>query len=277
MRKLCLGLGFGKEMPIEEQIERCAKIGWDGVFTGWSEDNPDWNKLVRKACDDNGMFLQSVHLPYIHVDRLWEEGEKGIIEQDTQIRAIREFADLGVDLFILHTIIGMEKNNPTELGLERYAKIFDEAEKLGVSVALENTEGEVYLDYLFKHFDNHKAVKFCVDTGHEQCYNYGHDLITKWGSKLVGTHLNDNMGMTGEKLTWHDDSHLMPFDGIVDWEATAKRLNNVGYKGPLTFELTCNNKPNRNTHDIYNHLDYDGFASLALEKAKKFRDLVENN
>ena len=51
-----------------------------------------------------------------------------MLEQDTQIRAIREFADLGVDLFILHTIIGMEKNNPTELGLERYAKIFDEAE-----------------------------------------------------------------------------------------------------------------------------------------------------
>ena len=275
MRKLCMALGFGYDMPIEEQIERCAKIGWDGVFTGWSDNNPDWNKLVRKTCDANGMYLQSIHLPYIGVDKLWIEGEKADKEREMHIRAIKEFSDLGADLFILHTIIGMEKDSPNEIGLKNYEKIFNEAEKLGVTVALENTEGEVYLDYLFKHFDGHKAVKFCVDTGHEQCYNYGHDLITKWGSKLVGTHLNDNMGMTGEKLTWHDDAHLMPFDGIIDWEQIAKRLNNVGYKGPLTFELTCHNKPNRNTHDIYKNLDFDGYATLALEKAKKLRDMVD--
>ena len=85
MRKLCLGLGFGKEMPIEEQIERCAKIGWDGVFTGWSEDNPDWNKLVRKSCDDNGMYLQSVHLPF-HRGPLQEFYGR---QQSLQVRKIR--------------------------------------------------------------------------------------------------------------------------------------------------------------------------------------------
>ena len=86
-----MALGFGYDMPIEEQIERCAKIGWDGVFTGWSDNNPDWNKLVRKTCDANGMFLQSIHLPYIGVDKLWIEGEKA----DKELaKALADFIEL---------------------------------------------------------------------------------------------------------------------------------------------------------------------------------------
>jgi hypothetical protein len=48
----------------------------------------------------------------------------------------------------------------------------------------------------------------------------------------------------------------------------------VGYEGELTFELTSNSKPERNTHDVYNGLDCEGFVSLALERAKKFAQLM---
>ena len=97
----------------------------------------------------------------------------------------------------------------------------------------------------------------------------------KYADKLICTHLNDNMGQTGDSITWLDDSHLLPFDGVADWNKIAERLNKAGYKGDLTFELTSKSKPERNTHDRYADLDFTGFAALALEKAKKFRDIIE--
>ena len=118
-------------------------------------------------------------------------------------------------------------------------------------------------------------VGFCWDTGHEQCYNFGKDMTAKYGDRLVCTHLNDNYGMTDvNDMTWLDDSHLMPFDGITNWQSVADRLREHGYKGELTFELTCKSKPGRTTHDIYGGLDAPGFLSLAYEKARKFRDLI---
>ncbi|MBQ5633867.1 MAG: sugar phosphate isomerase/epimerase, partial [Clostridia bacterium] len=153
-------------------------------------------------------------------------------------------------------------------------KIVLAGEKHGVKIAFENTEGEEYLEYLLKHFASSDYAGFCIDTGHEMCYNAKRDLITKYASKLCCTHLNDNMGQTGEKITWYDDSHMLPFDGVADWEGIAARLKAAGYKGDLTFELNSKNKPERDTHRIYAGLDFEQYVALAFERAKKFKELM---
>ena len=274
MRKLVVALGLGYDVPEKEQIEKIAKIGWDGVFTDWDEDvgNKDKEKIIK----DCGLIYQSIHAPFNKVNKLWLEGEAGDVEQERQINCLRAASDVNVDIVVMHTYIGFDDFIPTNLGVDRYGAIFKEAEKLGVKVALENTEGEPCLDKLLNSFKGNKFVNFCIDTGHEMCYNYSHDLITKYGDRLIATHLNDNMGITTDKIFWHDDAHLLPFDGIADWQKIADRLNKVGFTGPLTFELTSKNKPNRNTHDRYADLDFDAFCALALEKAKTFRNMVEN-
>jgi len=149
----------------------------------------------------------------------------------------------------------------------------DEALKVGVTCAFENTEGEKYLEKIKEHLWDHKALGFCIDTGHEMCYNRSNDMIGKYGDKLIATHLNDNLGITGEEITWIDDAHLMPFDGKADWQGIADRIKKAGCPDILTFELTTRSKPGRNTHDIYASLDIDGFLNLAHEKALKFVSL----
>ena len=69
-------------------------------------------------------------------------------------------------------------------------------------------------------------------------------------------------------------THLLPFDGVADWNGIAARLKKANYAGDFTFELTSKNKPERHTHDIYADLDYTAFATLAFEKAKKFKELM---
>ena len=275
MTKLVLGTGLGfPEVPVTEQIKKIKKAGWDGVFVGiWKEDLS--LREFAETAKAEGLFIQSVHAPFNKAAVLWDEGEDGDIEVERQIRVLRETSEIGVDLVIMHAIIGMEKNTPTALGVERYRKIAEAARELGVRIAIENTEGEMYLEALMEGLKDYANVGFCIDTGHEMCYNGCKDLITKYGDRLIATHLNDNMGQTGEELTWYDDSHLLPFDGKADWEMIAKRLKNVGFNGPLTFELGSKNTPGRHVSDIYADLDFDGFVSLALERAKKFSALMD--
>ena len=274
MKQLVLGTGLSfADVPVTEQIKKIKKAGWDGVFVGlWTEELS--MKDFAETAKAEGLFIQSVHAPFHKVAVLWDEGEEGDWEVERQIRVLRETKEIGVDLVIMHAIIGMAKNNPTAIGVERYRKIVDAARDLGIRIALENTEGEIYLETLMNALRDYENVGFCIDTGHEMCYNGCRDLITQYGDRLIATHLNDNMGQTGEILTWHDDSHLIPFDGKADWQGIANRMKNVGFDGPLTFELSSKNTPGRHVSDIYAELDFDGFVSLALERAKRFRDLM---
>lgn len=273
MRKLIIATGNGyPEVDTKTQIDVIARVGWDGVFTGWNEENG--NGALAEYIASKGLVYQSIHAPFNKIDTMWEDDELGEWSMDRMIRCIKDCADAQVPIMVLHTIIGMEKHTPNELGLYRFGKVIEAAEKYGVNLGFENTEGEEYLEAILNRYADSDRAGFCIDTGHEMCYNERRDLITKYGKKLICTHLNDNWGRTAEKITWHDDAHLLPFDGSADWQAVANRLNSVGYGAELSFELTSKSKPERNANDIYNDLDFEGFVSLALERAKKFRSML---
>lgn len=49
-------------------------------------------------------------------------------------------------------------------------------------------------------------VGFCLDAGHEMCYNHSADMLSLYGDRLIATHINDNLGIRdyGGKTTWID-------------------------------------------------------------------------
>lgn len=276
MKRNIINVGKGDcslPLGVEEMIALVKKVGWDGFFVCWNEET-DLEKIAALA-KKYDLYFHSVHAPFGGVAALWEEGDEGDKEVEMQIRCLEDSARVGVKLVVLHAIIGMEKCTPTELGVKRFKKIVERAKRLGVKIALENTEGEMYLERLLNAFQGEEAVGFCIDTGHEMCYNGRRDLIKKYAAQLCTTHLNDNFGQTGEKITWMDDSHVMPFDGAADWPGIAKRLKEANYRGDFVYELTMTEKPERSTHAIYEGLDYEGFVALALKKANEFKKLYE--
>ena len=275
MRRLVLGTGMGLPIPQTEQIEIIKKCGFDGAFTNWQEDIEEMER-VAAAIRLHGLLYHSIHAPFDKVHHLWETQEEGEAELARQIRCLEVAARLGVDLVIMHTIIGMDRHTPTELGIARYAEIFDAAKHLGVRIALENTEGEEYLEALMNASCGDSNVGFCIDTGHEMCYNGCRDMIGKYGHRLFSTHLNDNMGQTGDALTWLDDAHMLPFDGVADWRGIAERLEVAGYRGDLTFELTTKSKPGRCCNDRYAALTPAQYIETAYQKACLVRDLFCN-
>ncbi|MEE1010519.1 MAG: hypothetical protein U0L11_00620, partial [Acutalibacteraceae bacterium] len=94
--------------------------------------------------------------------------------------------------------------------------------------------------------------------------------------RLICTHLNDNLGIRdfSGKITYIDDLHLLPFDGIHDWQSVAKRLADCGFNGNLCFELNTTSKPNRHDNDKYAAMPIESYIAEAYNRACRVASLL---
>ena len=260
-----------------DHVNMIGQIGWDAFFTGWDRNNIErWaNEAAR-----NGLIYQSIHSPFSdagNVSRMWREGEEGVAVTNLLIDCVKDCARFDIPVMVIHPFIGFRDHTPTQVGLDNYARVVEVANKLGVKLGFENVEGEEYLAALMERFWNEPCCGFCLDTGHEQCYNGGKDMMALYGEKLCHTHFNDNLGIflppdASVDITWHNDLHLTMGDGIVDWKGVMDRIDASPYEGPLICELTRGNKPGRHDHDGYAAMTMEAFYAFALERARKVRD-----
>ncbi|MBI1750111.1 MAG: sugar phosphate isomerase/epimerase [Acidobacteria bacterium] len=109
------------------------------------------------------------------------------------------------------------------------------AKHRGVTIALENTPGELATPANLRHFiadTRLHDLRVCFDTGHahmeegvERSYETVRDLV-------VTTHVHDNRG--------DKDEHLLPYEGTIDWDATLKAFGHAPAaenKLPMVLEL----------------------------------------
>ncbi len=264
--RLCLGTDADFGIPIEEQIRLFRQVGFDGFFTEWSEaaDISGWRRLA----DSLHITYQSVHAPFGRADALWQEGTAAECAVEELLACLKDCVKNEIPIMVMHAFIGFGQHTPTAAGIENFKKIADAADRLGVKIALENTEGEEYLAALMEAFRGYEQVGFCWDSGHEMCYNHAQDLLAAYGDRLLCTHLNDNLGIrdfSGE-ITWRDDLHLLPFDGIADWAEIARRLHRCGYSGDLTLELIKTSKPGRHENDAYAAMSMEEYVTEAYKR-----------
>ncbi len=274
--KLCISTNEQFGIPTADQIRLFAKTGFDGFFTGWSK-NEDISEY-RKTADECGMYYQSIHAPFGRAADMWGKSSASEAAVEELIDCLRDCAEYDVPLMIVHTFKGFEDHSPNEAGVENFRRVAEEAELLGVKVAFENTEGEEYLAAVMNGLSDFDCVGFCWDTGHELCYNRGKDMMRLYGDRILGTHLDDNLGVSDYNgvITWTDDLHLLPFDGIADWEDIASRLNKYHFDGPLTFELNTKSKPNRHDNDEYEKMPLELYIAKAYNRACRVAALKKN-
>ena len=259
-----------------DHVNMIAQVGWDAFFTGW-----DRNSIERWANEAarNGLIYQSIHSPFSHehkVSFMWKDCEEGKFVTDQLIECVKDCAKFDIPVMVIHPFIGFKDHTPTQIGLDNYKRVVEVANKLGVTLGFENVEGEEYLAALMKEFWNEPCCGFCLDTGHEQCYNGGKDMLALYGEKLCHTHFNDNLGIIDPtlpvELSWKNDLHLTMGDGIVDWKGVMDRIDATPYEGPLICELTRTNKLGRPDHDKYAAMTIDEYYAFALDRARKVRD-----
>ncbi|MBQ6020635.1 MAG: sugar phosphate isomerase/epimerase, partial [Clostridia bacterium] len=212
--------------------------------------------------------------PFGKIRSFWDGNEEEAEAMLAELTGcLDDCARCEVPLMISHVYIGFGEHPPvTEKGLDYFARALRHAEKRGVKIAFENTEGGEFLAAVLSAFREHPNAGFCWDSGHEMCYNGGRDLLAEYGDRLLGTHLNDNLGVRdfGGTITWLDDLHLLPYDGIGDWADKARRLARTGFDGTLTFELNNVSKPNRAENDKYARMSEREYLTEAYVRACRF-------
>ena len=271
MEQYKLGLAVMRsEVDTLEQMEIMKNVGFDAFFTGWEKARLE--EIANKAAR-LGLFQQSIHSPFsgdYKVSRMWRDCEEGVFVTNSLIECVKDCARFDIPVMVIHPFIGFKDHTPTEVGLDNYARVIEAANKAGVTLGFENVEGEEYLAAIMKRFWNEPSLGFCLDTGHEMCYNEHRDMLALYGEKLVHTHFNDNLGVRGDEITFKDDLHLMPTDGIADWHGIMERIRKTGYNGILMSELSYNNIPGKNgiMHD-YAEMTMEEFMAEAYQKINK--------
>lgn len=160
-------------------------------------------------------------------------------------QAVRATAVLGCKYCVVHPImpfgiqeIGMPEADLTwKMNLDFMREVVKTAVEYNVTVCLENMPmprfsmgtPEAVLRFV-REIDN-EHLKICLDTGHVSVY--GSDLnladeVRRLGDYIKVLHVHDNK--------YGYDAHLIPGLGDTDWEAFAKALKDIGYKGVFSLE-----------------------------------------
>lgn len=267
---ICINLRDDFKISYPETLKVIKKSGFDGFFAAYEK---EFLEEIHKAARSENLKFSSIHGPCFSIcDVMWKEDkEKAAEAYKKLLECLTDCARYEVPIMVSHVYVGDYNivGIPSDSGLELYAKLVRDAERLGVKIAFENTEGEEYLKAVI---DNIKSpyAGFCWDSGHEMCYNGMRDLLSLYGENLLYTHLNDNYGLDTESglIDCTVDRHLLPFDGIADWKSIAERLKKKNYQGDLTFEL----KP-FNT-DRYNFKTAEEYFKEAYRRARAVADML---
>ena len=261
-----IGQSYGKTIP--EAVQLLKKIGFEAISPEWKEDGSHFAYI--QAAAEAGMEVQSIHAPFLKAKDMWGTDEdKGAAAVQELMACLEDCAENHVPVMVVHAFIGFKDHTPTPEGISRFTRVAVRARACGVKIALENTEGEEYLYALMEHFADDDTVGFCWDSGHEMCYNHSQDLLARFGDRLLITHLNDNLGIRDfeGKTIWLDDLHLLPFDGIADWDSIAARLKKSRIPEILNFELNMRSKPDRHDNDIYTKMSAEEYLTECYKRA----------
>ena len=267
-----IGMSLEKNYSVSknEVIKMLKDIGFDAISLAWEADT-ELGRLIEQA-KECGLILQSLHAPQWKVASMWsfDEKESEPVKQEL-LQALADCRKFEIPVLVVHAWLGFEYHfDANHLNFTNFDELVARAEEYGVKIAFENAEGNEYLFALMERYENHSAVGFCWDSGHEMCYN-APDLLEKYGDRLIMTHLNDNLGVRSYEgiLTGDDDLHLLPYDGVADWDYNIERLGKSQPVEILNFELKIASKKNRHENDIYSQMGLEMYFAEAYKRACK--------
>lgn len=251
----------GNEQKVIDNMKLMKEAGFGCVFWPLLLDKQAQMERYLQAAADLDLEIDELHEMPTNINRIWYDDESGEGPFKLAMDSIDFCADHGVEKMVMHESSGRTAPDMSNAGLRRFRTIFEHAAERGVKVCVENLRRTNYIARIF-HENRDIPVYWCWDSGHELCYSPGVDHLALFGNKLACTHIHDNRG-----LFMYDD-HLLPFDGVNDWQRDAKLLRESGYTGNICGEL-------KRTDPRYADMSDREFCAEAYKRLKKFADMCE--
>lgn len=263
MRPIHISTIVGSPVLVEEQIPQIRKAGFGGFFTSYTGTEPldAWAQVAK----ENRLDFETVHGPFQYANRMWEPGKTGDMYLDYLKTTVDACHRIHVDKFILHTSVTNHAPEISQEGLLRFRALCDYAKTLGIHICFENIEPLPHLKAVMD-FVTDPFHGFCWDIGHNICYTPHVDMMELYKDRLMCLHIHDNRGVTQPgNIDYRDDLHLLPFDGVLDWDWFAEKLNECHYEGPVTLEVSDQNP-------LYAAMSTEDYLAAAYERGCRIRE-----
>ena len=243
---------FEKGMPVMKShgydgfdYQELGSVPRSPLYKMSDEEMKAYLTRVRACAQKNGLEIHQLHGAFPCVDFATEEGCQ------TQIthfkRSILGAKYLGCPKIVVHPFMpGLLTNTPGEEEIPLNARLFKQlapfAREHGVTVCIENVaapQGTAmsYIENVKRVLDevDDDHIKACLDTGHFDAVGtdiYG--AVCLLGKHLAALHVHDS--------AFGQDRHLLPFQGLLDWDGFARGLKAIGFQGVVSLETQVSDK-----------------------------------
>jgi hexulose-6-phosphate isomerase len=243
-------------MNLEECLRLAKAAGFDGIELNYDLENDLSPKsgtkeyeAIRKKAEEIGIAVSGLcsflFWPYSFASNDAKDRAFGL---ELATKMMHAAHDLGTENLLVVPgavhIPWIKDHEPVAADVcdrrarEGVAKLLPLAEKLGVSLNIENIFFNGYLlspaDMIaFVDSFKSKYVRVHFDTGNIMLFQFPEDWITLLGSRIKNVHLKEFT----KKGTDHSLESFRPLlDGTTNWPAVLDAFDKIGYKGYLTFE-----------------------------------------
>lgn len=250
--------------PVLEELEVIAKLGFD--FLELSMDPPQAHHSI--IAGERSTILEVLkrhnmqvicHLPtFLYTADLTESVRAASVNEI--LESLKVAADLHPLKTVLHpsyvTGLGsLVADRVRQYAAESLSVIVEQAEKLGLSLCLENmfprAKSLVEPEEFVEIFASFPTLKMTLDTGHANIGGKGCkrtlEFIQRFPDRIDHIHASDNFG--------REDNHLPIGAGTVEFHRIIKGLRGIGYNDTVTFEVFARDKE-------YLTISRDKFAAM---------------
>lgn len=208
--------------------------GRTGVYSG----DPAYFDRVAKAAEDLGIRLVQAHAP---MGKPLDDPD-GSFLADT-LRCVESCGRWGIPNLVVHSgyLPDLSREETFLRNRDFFLPLLEAAEPWGVNILVENfnkmyKENVYWIDNaedLLRMIEtvDHPLFHAVWDTGHANLQPMPqHQELRLLGQHVKALHIQDNLGLK--------DQHLLPFHGTTDMDSVMRGLQEIGYEGYFTFEVS---------------------------------------
>jgi L-ribulose-5-phosphate 3-epimerase len=224
------------DLGFVARFKLAKEVGFDGVEVPLVADSGDRRKM-RAASEASGLPIHSIiyggrRVPLSSSDP--NTVEKGLRDVREAMFCAKEF---GADTVLLVPAVVDENTRYADAYIrsqQNVRKLIPLAEKLKVVIAIENVWNNFLLSPLefARYIDEFRSpfVKAYFDVGNILAFGWPEDWIRTLGKRIHRIHLKDFKRSTRQFVNL--------LEGDVNWREVRKALDEIGYRGFLTAELS---------------------------------------